>query len=60
MYENLRILLNSADVIGKVTAVHMDENWLPSLKRVSIEGTTKTGEPFVLNLEVGSHDRSES
>lgn len=60
LYEYFKEMQDMADDIGKVTALHMEDEWLPGMKRVSIEGTTKAGEPFVLNLEVGTHGGSES
>lgn len=60
MVDELRILLDAADVIGRITEVHTDGDWIPGVSRVSIKGSTKSGKNFSLSLEVGDHDRSES
>ena len=59
MYQNLRMLLCTADSIGDVDQVYMDPNWIPGKSRISITGTTKGGKKFSLELEVDKEEVSD-
>lgn len=59
MYQNLRMLLNTADSIGYVDQVYLDPNWIPGKSRISITGTTKGGKKFSLELEVDKEEVSD-
>lgn len=59
MYQNLKILLCTADGIGDVDQVCMDPNWIPGKSRISITGITKGGKKFSLELEVDKEEVSD-
>jgi hypothetical protein len=53
------MLLCTADSIGDVDQVFLEQNWIPGKSRISITGTTKGGKKFSLELEVDEEEVSD-
>lgn len=59
MYKYLGNMLDTAEQVGEVTKIDMDEASKYSAARIEIQGVTATGEKFELYLTVGERKHED-